>query len=126
MGVSEERLDDRGLDPIVDPRTGRRVEPDAQVEPEHLADGDQNGKARLAVAAFDQRQVRRVDLRGARDGTNRESGVDASSAELGTDANAKVERRPARARSAIGSEELAFSHGGISADGAYRSLTSQG
>ena len=102
----DQHLDDRGLVPIADRRSGRRIEAKADVEPENGTDRREHGKARLSQPALDQGQVGRVDTRRPRHGPDREAGVDAGSTKIQANPSPQLSRDSTGRRARVASMSL--------------------
>jgi hypothetical protein len=104
MELDEEPIDHRRLDAVMDPRSGRREEPELHISSKDVADCDQDGDAGLAAAGLDAREVAMVDLRGGGESRLTDPGVEAQPADVAADPPVKLVRLPAD----LGSEARSF------------------
>jgi hypothetical protein len=61
MELNEETVDHRRLEAIMDPRPGRREEPNLDIGSEDVSQRHQDGDAGLTTAGLDARQVAVID-----------------------------------------------------------------
>src|SRR5262245_43837194 len=94
MEESEQRLDRRRLDTVVDPRARRRLEMDAQVRPRYVANCDQHREPGFDRPGFNPGQMAVVDPGSPGQGPYRQSGVDPQSTDLEPDPASQLPGRP--------------------------------
>jgi hypothetical protein len=102
--LGKELIDHRRLNAVMDPRSGRREEPELHVGPQNVTDRDQDGDAGRAAASLDARKVTMVDLRGLGESCLADPGVEAQPADFAADSPVELVGPSAD----VGSEARAF------------------